>query len=364
MIYNNPLISQIFTFEQYPIRILTGARGTGKTYPVQKRLIEAFLRRGECFVYLRESREEIKEIGVTGFWDDALTASYSGHSFFQRGNALIIDGVTAGIMCALTTIGNVRGATLSKKLGKRNLTKAEAEELQLDYSSLLSFTSQAGEKMKNIFFDEFIPLTPKLVPADRVKLLSHSIETFARMRHDVRVYLCGNLTTPNDSILDSLGFTEYEEREVGIRTTRYPNGNPRAVWVHAQPSNEWRERRRTSLAYAFGADDLMFETGGFEKADYPKLPKREPRQALYHLCGDTGRVTLWRLKTQGLYVTKYCPSNLLHVVFTNSKVLSGQKLATRPIKDMLLRAIQTTRIYFDNYATFELFYSIIPKRRL
>lgn len=364
VIHDNPLIRQLFTYEQYPIRVITGVRGTGKTFPVQEEIIKSYLRRGEYFIYLRESKEEVNEVQGMGFWDENLTVEkYPDQYFSAKGNALTVDGITIGTMCALTVIGNVRGATLSRKLGKKNITKAEASEANLDYDALYSFAKSAGKKMTTIFFDEFIPITPKLAPVDRLALFRHAVETFSRMRRDVRIYLCGNLTTPDDPFLNALGFTDYEHREVGFRTSKRPDGTPKAVWLHLEPNEAWKEARKQSLVTAFGEDKEMFETGAFKNVDYPKLEKREPRQALCHLYGNEQSVSLWKLQSGKLYVTKHVMSKYPTYVYETRGMTKEQKFIPQGIRDSIAFALKYKNIFFDSYATFEAFYNIIPNIR-
>lgn len=139
---------------------IVGARGVGKTYGAKKYVINAFLKRGEQFVYVRRYKEELKKI--KNFFED-VGEEFIDHELEVKPPLFFIDGEIAGTAIPLST----------SKIEK----------------------STPFPHVKTIIFDEFILDIGyhKYLP-DEVTNFLELYSTIARSR-DVRVFFLSNALT-------------------------------------------------------------------------------------------------------------------------------------------------------------------------
>ena len=58
---------KVFDYNQFRIKILTGVRGAGKTYPVHEHILNKYFKKGEYFVLVRETQEEVDNMLAARF---------------------------------------------------------------------------------------------------------------------------------------------------------------------------------------------------------------------------------------------------------------------------------------------------------
>ena len=105
-------VRKVFDYNQFKVKVFTGVRGAGKTYPVHEYLLNRYLNHGEFFVLVRETQEEVDNMMMGAFWDSYLldNPKYKKHDFSTYGNKVVIDGIIVGYAVALSTYGKFRGA--------------------------------------------------------------------------------------------------------------------------------------------------------------------------------------------------------------------------------------------------------------
>ena len=208
---------KVFDYNQFRIKILTGVRGAGKTYPVHEHILNKYFKKGEYFVLVRETQEEVDNMLAGAFWDSYLLddKKYKGHQYTTMGNKVIIDGIIVGYAVALSTYGKFRGAV--SPVGQRAVKSRREQELEEQIEEMEEFVKNNIEKTTTAFFDEFIPLTPKMSDDKRYHGFLHFLETVFRFRRNCMVILCGNITKPYDIFLENFNFKQPPQflRETG-----------------------------------------------------------------------------------------------------------------------------------------------------
>lgn len=79
------------------------------------------------------------------------------------------------------------------------------------------FVKNNIEKTTTAFFDEFIPLTPKMSDDKRYHGFLHFLETVFRFRRNCMVILCGNITKPYDIFLENFNFKQPLDISYGLK---------------------------------------------------------------------------------------------------------------------------------------------------
>ena len=143
------------------LNIIMTNRGYGKSYGSKKMAIKNFIKKGEQFVYVRRFKTEITK-QFKQFFDDIKT-EFPEHSFKINGNTAYIDDKICGYAIPLSTSANDK--------------------------------STPFPLVTTIIFDEFIIDTStgiKHYIGNEVELFLDLIETVARKRDNVKVYMLAN----------------------------------------------------------------------------------------------------------------------------------------------------------------------------
>lgn len=144
------------------MNILTGGRGVGKTYGVQKIIIKDFLKNKNQFVWLRRYKSETK-VAKNG-WFNKIQAEFPNTKFEIKGNAIYIDEELAGCFVSLSTSSTNKGNSLLKNA-------------------------------RTCVFDEYIIDTSggmQRYLANEMRTLFDLLETFFRTNSNTRVFILSN----------------------------------------------------------------------------------------------------------------------------------------------------------------------------
>lgn len=143
------------------LNVIMTNRGFGKSYGSKKLAIKNFLKKGEQFVYVRRYKTEITK-QFKQFFDD-IKQEFPEHEFKINGNRAYIDDKICGYAIPLSTSANDK--------------------------------STPFPLVTTIIFDEFIIDTStgiKHYIGNEVELFLDLIETIARKRNNVKVYMLAN----------------------------------------------------------------------------------------------------------------------------------------------------------------------------
>lgn len=364
---------KVFDYNQFRIKILTGVRGAGKTYPVHEHILNKYFKKGEYFVLVRETQEEVDNMLAGAFWDSYLLddKKYKGHQYTTMGNKVIIDGIIVGYAVALSTYGKFRGAV--SPVGQRAVKSRREQELEEQIEEMEEFVKNNIEKTTTAFFDEFIPLTPKMSDDKRYHGFLHFLETVFRFRRNCMVILCGNITKPYDIFLENFNFKQPLDISYGIKksyTIYKPNYpiKPLAVWCHIKPNPKWLAAREESIVGMItrGKEEDMFSTGNaYVNTDVRYITgKPDKRKAMYNLSDGERRVTFWKsLERNKYYITEPTRNNYTTYVFDIKLCRTGNRLILKSLETAIVEIFESGLIEFENAKVFDTFVNILPTKR-
>lgn len=370
-IFENSDLKKIRSFTQFPTKIITGVRGTGKSVVIQKDdLAKDYFNYGDYFMVFRESQVEVDAVKRDGFFDLVIQEQYPDHVFTQDGNRILIDGICVGMIGALSTIGHVRGVTFTN-FGKLRYSKKTLEELEIEVENIEKFIKKKKSQVNKIFFDEFIPLTPQMSDSNRVYLFQHVCETLFRFREGVKVYLAGNLTSPNNAFLQLYNFPLTQTIEYGIKKS-YSNPDsdgkrhPLAVWLNIKPSAAWKKAREKSYVglLNLGKNDSMF-SGGELEIGYREIGQIKQRRLLFNLTDGAREISLYKtldgmeLNAIARTKNKTFPTYCLNRALVNKNV----SMIAKQFKDNIIEFWEHNRILYDNDLSFQIMKNIITNKR-
>jgi len=259
---------------------IVGARGTGKSYGIQKRLILD----KEKFIYTRISGNEIKMINnpemnpFNAFYDDPDFLSYKFDikkiPMVDNGLYLLINDKQLGICLPLTTFGKFRG---------------------MDF-----------HEYRQIFLDEFIPeRTIKKTPGIG-QALKQAYETVNRNRElkgekPVRLWAAANSLDLNNEILLEFQLIPMMEKLIKSDKEVWQEGNKLLIYPQHSPISE--KKAGTSLyKNDKGSFSEMALKNQFREYSRSNLGSRsltgaEPKFTLQ------GKFSVYRLQNRSWYVT-------------------------------------------------------------
>lgn len=372
--FEQPNAARLLSDRRLQAYIFTGVRGSGKSWLIQRILLKNYFRYGDCFILLRESQEEADVVQSEGFWDSELSSQpeFAQHAYEQHANRIIIDGKVVGLVFALTTIGKARGVVASH-LGKVGVSKKRAEELNIQLEEGEQFAQNNKKHLKAIFFDEFIPLTPRISDQKRFDMYMHAVETFFRMRTDFKAYLCGNITTPQNTFLQNFRFDNLDSITPGIQKsyTKFTPGYPSealAGWCHLEPNAAWQCLRQKSFVGKVnrGSESAMFDTGAFTvDSDYPTIEDKGSRHINYILNLNSKLYAVWLCKSGEYHVTEYDKAGkYTKYAWHDSDIKLDILLFPAHLRRFFIEHFKSNSMRFDKYSTYITIKEIINTRRV
>lgn len=170
------------------INFVMSPRGNGKSYSAKEKIIKNYLKDGSQSVYVRRTKVEIDEIKDT-YWND-IQESYPNLEFKVEGDIGYINNDIVVYFIPLSTSTNKKSASYPK--------------------------------VKLIVFDEYIitKTTYNRYLKNEMTLLLDLIETIARSRTDVKVFILANNVS---NVNPFFSFFDIVPKE-GQRFTKYKDG--------------------------------------------------------------------------------------------------------------------------------------------
>ena len=359
-------------FTQFQTKILTGVRGTSKTFKVQEFILNK-IQKGKFFALLRESQIELDLALQGGFWDNNLISKdkYNKNKYEVKGNKILVNDKIVGVGIALTTYGNFRGIALNlgdaiKVKNEKNRLKDKKLEEELKEAEIL--VKNNIDNLEVIFFDEFEPIEPKLSNEKRWKAYLHICETLFRFRNNVTSFLCANLESPFSIFLDEFNFPKTKNVEYGIKKSYYKNEEgklkPLAVWCHLKPNDKWMVARKNSYVgkLTYGKDLGMFTTGNtYKDMSFNLIPREEKHYLLFNLTDGFNNLSFWRVKNRNIYhITERSNSTTYNTYcFKIENAVLGVKMIDNETKKIIKEAFSKDLIRFENSKVFSIFIDLI-----
>ena len=349
--------------ENADYNIIIGERGNGKTYAIQKHLIEVFLSTGkQCFL-LRRWMDDVKGSIAQNFWDGNLlsqlydlsggrftsiiyrNAKYICVSYDDKGKPIIDDANTIGYVWDVN----------------------ESERLK----------GQSFPNVQNIVYEEFISLATLGYIPNELTYFLNIISTIVRDRTDVKIWLLGNTVNPYNPYFEHFGIN-------GLSL------NQGEIWTKYDPTTgckvalEFCSKRRvgslfgTSAKYfAFGTNDGasdMIVSGNWQIPDYPttKFKAENSRYKMFIKFDD--KLMELHIMAQNrdyfVYVREISnktslPNRIIVLdLIPNPKINYYTSLANIPISQLppvLVDLVNNNKIWFDKKLTGAYFYNFMAQ---
>jgi Podovirus DNA encapsidation protein (Gp16) len=320
----NPVLSHNGAWNFIP-----GARGIGKTFGAKKLALNAFIKRGDQFIYLRRYKEEL--IARDTFFAD-IQHLYPDWMFRANGNTFEAARKPAGD-------GKPKWETMGYA---RALSTSQRDK------------SQAFPRVKLIIFDEFIVEKSVMhyLPAEATLMLNF-FSTVDRGQDKTRVLFLANAVSilnpyfieykinPNDA--DEDGIIKLAD---GFIVCHFPNSSD--FEESMLQTRFGRFIRGTDYAKYAIANKFSDNNGQLVK---PKNPRARYKFTLQLRDAD---VSVWEDRMGGeFYVTNSIPKNPVMFTYVREKMGEGKVLllSSDLVIGRLRNAFRTGKTYFDHDAT-------------
>lgn len=189
------------------VNMVVSMRGGGKTVNTLNFIINQFKSKGEQFIYLRRTKEELKLVKDKIFDDIKALGLQNDVELTVRGFDLYCNGELMGYCVPLSLANN--------------------------------YKSNAFPKVKYMIFEEFLPedRVTRVLP-NEVNRLMGFVETCFRMR-DFRLFMLANLSSANNIYFNH--FKLYPK--AGATFIKHPT---KSVMLHLYDNAEYREVKRNT----------------------------------------------------------------------------------------------------------------------
>lgn len=349
--------------ENADYNIIIGERGNGKTYAVQKFLIEDYLKNGrQCFL-LRRWDDDVKQSNAQNFWDGNLINQ--------------LPELTNGLFTTIVLRANRYFLTYLDDKGKPVLDESNIIGHVNDVHNAEQMKGQSYPNVGNIVYEEFISLTTNGYLPDELSLFLNVLSTIIRDRTDVKIWMLGNTVNPYNPYFKHFGIDGFALNQ-GEITTKYD------IDTGCKIAIEFCAKRRTGSLYgtsakyfAFGNNDGstdMILSGKWQLPNYPtrKFVKINSRWEFYirfddhlmdcHIMIEKGDYYLFVRELSNK--TNIGRSNIVLDLIPNTNPNYYTSLANVPIgrlPEILFTIVNNNKIWFDNRMTGAYYYNFMAQ---
>ena len=349
--------------ENADYNIIIGERGNGKTFAIQKHLVETFLATGkQCFL-LRRWMEDVKGAMAQNFWDGNLLTQLSDMSngrftsiVYRNGKYICVSYDDKGkpIIDDNNTIGFVWDVNESERL-----------------------KGQSFPNVQNIVYEEFISLATLGYIPNELTFFLNIISTIVRDRTDVKIWLLGNTVNPYNPFFEHFGINGLSLKQGEIWTKFDPA-------TGCKVALEFCSKRRvgsifgTSAKYfAFGTNDGssdMIVSGQWQIPDYPtcKFVSENSRFKMYirfdekilelHIMSKNRDYFVYvrEISSRTTLSSKYLVLDLVPIP-KNNCYTSLANVPPERLPTILFDLINNNKIWFDTKLTGSFFYNFMAQ---
>jgi len=349
--------------ENADYNLIIGERGNGKTFAVQKYIIQHYLKTGGQFFLLRRWVEDVKPTNAQNFIDGnlisqlpELTDGRFSSIVYRTGRYILVDFDEKGkpIIDDNNTIGYVWDVSESERLKGNSFPNVD-----------------------NIVFEEFISLSTMGYIPDEITLFLNIISTIVRDRTNVKIWLLGNTVNPYNPYFNHFGINGFELNQGDI-ATKYDNETGCKVAIEFCAKRRKGSLLGTSAKYfAFGVNDGssdMIIEGKWQIPNYP-VAKFKPKNSRYkffikfdekllecHIMVDSGEFYLFVREINPK--TNIGHYNIVLDLIPNVKpyyYTSLMNIPSNKIPPILPEIINNNKIWFDKRLTGAYFYNYMSQ---
>ena len=182
--------------------MIFGERSNGKSYDIDKHLIDEFFTKGHEFAFIKRYEEDIKGKYMETVFaplEDYIEEKYHHKIRFYRGNWLVYPSDSEGKLADCTVFG------WAFSIANMNRTKATQYP-----------------KVMNLLFEEFMSATADYLP-DELNLFINLVSSIVRNRHDARIFMLANAISKYTPYSGALGVKLHRLKHGSIITKTYHN---------------------------------------------------------------------------------------------------------------------------------------------
>lgn len=247
------------TNSQY--NLIIGERSNGKTYAVQKLIVETYLKTGKQGGYVRR-------------WKDDFTGKRSLTMFDGIVKSGIISKLSKG---KFTDIVFYRGAWYLKDDTKKD-DKPFCFAFSL--SDVEHDKSTSYPDIKIVCFDEFITRGYYII--DEFIVFMNCLSTIIRDKNDVKIFMLGNTVNKFCPYFAEMGLSHVQTMKQGsIDIYKYGDSGLQVAVEYCATSE--RKSKKSDIYFSFDNPKLeMIKTGAWEIESYPHLPEKyKPKDIIF-----------------------------------------------------------------------------------
>ena len=261
----------------YPFTIITGARGTGKTYGAIKHLINT----GKKFIYMRRTKIQMDVITTPDMSPFAPVCTDMGVEFAISKVSKETSGVyfgegenAAGYIMALSGISNVRGFS--------------------------------GEDIEIVIYDEFIPESHERTLKNEGEALFNAYETINRNRElkgkkPLQLVLLSNTNSIVNTVFQTLGLITAAYKMAEDSTQEFKDKDRGLYLINLQNSPISAKKKETAL-YKLLKDNRIVDMSIYNKyLEKPALQTKTANLKEYKPVVTVGEITIYRHKSERNY---------------------------------------------------------------
>lgn len=245
--------------------VIIGERSNGKTYAVEKLILQNFFNNGEHGAIIRRWREDFRN---------------------KRGYAMFAPFVNDGTIEKLShkRFNDVLFRMNTWYLINRDENGVVTDNTPFCYSFALSEVehdkSTSYPKVTTILFDEF--LTRSYYINDEFVIFCNCLSTIIRDRDNVKIFMCGNTVNKYSPYFSEMGLTHIKEMSQGTIDVYSFGKSELKVAVEYCATSE-KVKKKSDVYFAFNNPHLEMVTNGkWEIANYPHLPyKYRPKDVCF-----------------------------------------------------------------------------------
>ena len=235
--------------------VILGERSNGKSYAMNKYMIDRFFQNGEEFAYVKRYEEDIKRKYMNEVFtplQDYIRETYEHEIKFYQGKFLVYPMDTEGKLSQCRTIGT------AFSLANVNRTKGTS------YPNITT-----------ILFEEFMSIDCCYLP-DELNLFLNLVSTIVRYRTNVKVFMLANTISKFSPYLSALGLKAHRLNKGEIVSKTYGDKKgfkTKFIIERTENVNVFdNEDNKNKVVYnVFGNSRVgsMITSGEFETHAYP-----------------------------------------------------------------------------------------------
>ena len=241
--------------------VIFGERTNGKTYAVLQRIVENYLLHG-------------KEGAIIRRWQDDFKSKRGQMMFAALTENGVISKLSNGAFDHVDYWAG-RFYMASYYVAEDGTKRSVKEDKPFCYAFALSAMehdkSTSYPRITTILFDEFI--TRDSYFQDEFVLFMNTLSTIARLRKDIKIYMCGNTINKYCPYFNEMGIDVKHMKPGDIDVYRYGDSELRVAVEYADNTNS--KNKDSNVLFAFNNPKLAMITHGSWEIDiYPHLPMK------------------------------------------------------------------------------------------